>query len=113
MQPRDRGYLWDMLVACNDILGFIEGVTIERFTDDKLIRYAVERQLIVVGEAASHISDIVRTAYANIEWRSIIGLRNILAHDYGEILVSRIWKVATNRISELKNALEKILSEGN
>ena len=90
MQPRDRGYLWDMLVACNDILGFTEGVNIDGFNDNKLIRFAVERQHIVVGEAASHISDTMRAAYTDIEWRNIIGLRNILAHDYGEILVDRV-----------------------
>ena len=65
----------------------------------------------MVGEAASHISESVKTANENIEWRSIVGLRNILAHDYGEILVERVWKVATDRIPKLKAALEKILSE--
>ena len=112
MQPKDRGYLWDMLVACGDIIDFLNGISIEDFSGNKMIRYAVERQLIVVGEAASHISDAVRTGFPHIEWRSIVGLRNILAHDYGEILISRIWKVGTDRIPELKNALEKILSEG-
>ena len=111
MQPKDRGYLWDMIAACNDILSFVEGITAEQFIGGKLVRFAVERQLIVVGEAASHVSETVRAANVKIEWRSIIGLRNILAHDYGEILVRRVWKVATDRIPELKSALEGILAE--
>ena len=64
-----------------------------------------------MGEAALHLSETVRKVNEDVEWRSIIGLRNILAHDYGEILVGRIWKVATDRIPELKSALEGILAE--
>ena len=53
MQPKDPAYLWDMVAACDDILGFIKGITAKQFADEKLVRVAVERQLIVVGEAAS------------------------------------------------------------
>jgi uncharacterized protein with HEPN domain len=39
---------------------------------------------------------------------NIIGLRNKLAHDYGEILAERIWLIARNSMRELKCELEKI-----
>ena len=111
MQPKDRGYLWDMVTACNDIIDFVREMSADEFAENKLVRFAVERQLMVVGEAASHLSETVRISHQNIKWRSIVGLRNILAHDYGEILVERVWKVATTRIPELKSALEHISSE--
>ena len=34
MQPKDRGYLWDMVVACGDILSFVKGISTEQFTID-------------------------------------------------------------------------------
>jgi len=44
----------------------------------------------------------------SIPWKNIIGLRNKLAHDYGEILAERIWVISRNSIQELKDELEKI-----
>jgi uncharacterized protein with HEPN domain len=44
----------------------------------------------------------------NIPWRNIIGLRNKLAHDYGEILAERIWNIAKTSIPELLKEIEKL-----
>jgi uncharacterized protein with HEPN domain len=52
----DKGYLWDMKEACEDILQFTEGISFNEFEQNKLIRFAVERQLLVIGEAANHVS---------------------------------------------------------
>jgi uncharacterized protein with HEPN domain len=38
----DKGYLWDMKDACDDILEFTEGVSYHEFEKNKLIRFAVE-----------------------------------------------------------------------
>ncbi|MFP4499824.1 MAG: HepT-like ribonuclease domain-containing protein [Candidatus Hydrogenedentota bacterium] len=41
----------------------------------------------------------------------IIGQRNVLTHEYGEILHEAIWAVATRRAPELIAALRKLLPE--
>ena len=50
-ENRDAAYLWDILQAARDILGFISGLTFEQFAEDKRTRFAVERQLLAIGEA--------------------------------------------------------------
>lgn len=57
MQPetKDAAYLWDMLQAASDILDFTTGVSFEQFSKDKKTRFAVERQLLAIGEAANHV----------------------------------------------------------
>ena len=35
-----------------------------------------------------------------------LGLRNILAHDYGEIDESRVWWTVQNKVPELKARIE-------
>jgi len=69
------------------VLDFIRGVTYVHFCNDKLVRYAVERRIEVIGEAARHISESFKIMHPEIPWRRIIGQRNILAHEYGEILL--------------------------
>jgi len=44
-----------------------------------------------------------------IPWQQIIGLRNILAHEYGEIKVERIYTAATVNVPELLKLLDKLI----
>lgn len=81
LDDRNRAYLWDITEACKDIIGFIKGISYEEFSENKLIRYAVERQIMVIGEAANHLSDGFMSDTPQIPWKRIIGLRNIIAHE--------------------------------
>ena len=101
MQPKDKGLLWDMKTAGEDIQAFLNGIPYHVFVDDKKTRYAVERLLLVIGEAANHISDEFKTDHPEISWKRIIGLRNVLAHEYGEILIDRIWNISQTSVPEL------------
>lgn len=111
MRPaeRDAALLWDMLEAAREIAGFVESLTPAKFDADRRTRYAVERQLLVIGEAARSVSDELKRAQPAIPWQSIVGQRNVLAHEYGEVLVERIWLVATERIPELIRLLEPLV----
>lgn len=111
MQPeeRDAAYLWDMREAAQEVLDFIRGVNYARFASDKILRYAVERQVHVIGEAAKRVSDTFRKSHPEVPWKGIIGLRNVLAHEYGEVLVERIWRVATERLPELVEVLDPLI----
>jgi uncharacterized protein with HEPN domain len=111
MQPegRDAAYLWDMREAAQEVLDFIRGVDYARFSSDKILRYAVERQIHVIGEAAKRVSDTFRESHPEVPWKGIIGLRNVLAHEYGEVLVERIWRVATERLPELVQVLNPVI----
>jgi len=109
LEDRDLALLWDMREAARDITTFLQGVTFFHFDSNKMLRYAVERQLVVIGEAANHLSETFKKAHPEIPWKGIIGQRNVLAHEYGEILVERIWLVATERIPELLQLIDPLI----
>jgi len=108
---KDKSYLWDIREACKDILSFIDGVSFHDFSNSKMVRYAVERQILVIGEAANHLSEEFVICSKDIPWSKIIGMRNIIAHEYGEILVDRIWITAKDHIEELLNSVDSFLEE--
>lgn len=110
-EERDLAYLWDMLQASRDIVEFTRGLSFLQFSSDKRTRLAVERQLLVIGEAASHVSDGFREAHSEVPWTGIVGQRNVLAHDYGEILVERIWLVTQRNIPALVDQLSALLPD--
>lgn len=68
-------------------------------------RYATERQLVTLGEAANHVSAGARQQLPHVEWSRILGLRNKLAHDYGEIPTKRVWLIAIDSVSKLRRQL--------
>lgn len=113
MQPeqRDAALLWDMREAACEIAQFVKGISYEEFESNKVLRYAVERQILVIGEAAGRVSSTFRDAHPEIPWVSIVAQRNILAHEYGEILVERIWRVSSERIPELIRLLDPLIPQ--
>ena len=91
-----------------DINEFTCSIEYYQFEQDKMRKLAVERQLEVIGQAANKISIEAQKLFKNIPWKNIIGLRNKLAHDYGEILAERIWIISKNPIQELLKELKQI-----
>jgi uncharacterized protein with HEPN domain len=82
---RDAASLWDMIQAIRRIQDFTANLSFEDYQESILIQSAVERQLEILGEAAGRISEDFRRAHLEIDWRRIVGLRNILTHRYDEI----------------------------
>ena len=108
-EERDIASLWDMREAARDILEFIHAVSYTDFAASKVLRYAVERQLLVIGEAARRVSSAFKAGHPDIPWQSLIAQRNVIAHEYGEILVERIWRVASERLPELVRQLDPLI----
>jgi uncharacterized protein with HEPN domain len=98
-----------MREAGRAIAEFIAGVGYGRFEADKMLRSAVERQFLIIGEAARQVSPGFREAHPEVPWRGVVGLRNVLAHEYGEVLVERLWLFATQRVPELVSILDKLI----
>ena len=108
MQPeqRDAGYLWDMLDAARTVEQLSSNQDFTQYSNDRRTQLAVERSLEIIGEAASRVSTSFRNAHPEIPWRQIIGQRNVLIHEYGEIKQERIWKTVTENIPQLIELLK-------
>lgn len=105
LNERDKSYIYDMLTYSNEIIDIINDENHASFLSNRVKRLAVERLIEIIGEAANHISEEVVNKNDDIPWSKIIGLRNKIVHDYGEILTDRIWLIASKSIPELINLL--------
>jgi uncharacterized protein with HEPN domain len=108
LNENDLSFFIDIIDCIFDINEFTNSIEYYQFEKDKMRRLAVERQLEVIGQAANKISIDIQNNLKNIPWKNIIGLRNKLAHDYGEILAERTWKISKDSIQGLLKELEKI-----
>src|SRR5215211_7688699 len=109
LDEQAKSYLWDIREAAREINEFVNGVKLHQFEKNKILRYAIERQLHVIGEAAVHISPQFRKKHPEINWARLIQLRNVLAHEYGEMLTNRVWLAATEGLHELIKTLDELL----
>jgi uncharacterized protein with HEPN domain len=108
LDDRDKSYIYDMLLYANEILEIIKDETQASFLPNRIKRLAIERLIEIIGEAANHLSPEIIDNNPDIPWSKIIGLRNKIAHDYGEILSERIWLIASVSVPDLICKLQEI-----
>src|SRR5213596_1989392 len=108
MRPEDRdaAYMHDAVEAGQGIAKFMRDVTYERYLEDDRTRLAVERELTIIGEATKRMSAAFRQSHPEIDWPKIVGLRNVLMHEYDEIDNHRIFVIATELAPKLIAQLE-------
>lgn len=112
MRPEAGAHLWDAADAARLVDEFIRGRSEADFTSDLIVRSAVERQLEILGEALNRL----RRDDADTEARvpgldRIVGMRNILAHEYGDIDYEIVWRAATIGVPALIPVLDELVDE--
>ena len=81
------------------------------FVDSTLIQDAVIRNLQTLGESARNLSEQIRSSHPDVDWRGIMGFRNVVVHDYLGVNLVRVWEVVELHLPALKTQVEAMLSE--
>lgn len=80
MPFRDNStHLRDILEAINHIEVFLVGMSFEAYKSDFRTRFAVERQMQVIAEAAVRLGDEADNVAPGPDWKGFRGMGNILA----------------------------------
>ncbi len=105
-------YLADITGACEAIARFLAGSDYAAYRDAELTRSAVERQLIVIGEAVNALLRLEPSLADRISHaRRIVDFRNQLAHDYAAVDHAVVWSIATKEVPVLRAECEAIVAE--
>ncbi len=104
----DRLYLHHMVERCHRVTRFI-GPGKKAFMESEALQDAVIRNVEVIGEAAKRVSAQTRARLAELDWKAICGMRDVLIHDYIGVDLDEVWNVASSRIPELQAVLERFL----
>lgn len=81
------------------------------FERDELIQNWVVHHLQVIGEVTRHLSSRLQEHHPEVPWSRIIGMRNILVHDYFAIDTEAVWQAVERDLPELKRSIETIVHE--
>jgi uncharacterized protein with HEPN domain len=98
-------YLDDMIAFGEKVSAYSQGLDQQEFVGNSLVYDATLRNLELIGEAATHIPDAVRSANPQIPWRLVIPTGNRLIHGYLGIDDDTVWSIIQDDLPALLPAL--------
>jgi uncharacterized protein with HEPN domain len=104
-----------ILEAIDGIENSTSGKTIDDFSSDWLLRHGVRRGIEMISEATRRIPPEMQAAQPQIPWQQIMGIGNVLRHEYHRVSDRVVSNVVQNYLSALKAAviaLDAPLDEG-
>ncbi|HEX7679045.1 MAG TPA: HepT-like ribonuclease domain-containing protein [Thermoanaerobaculia bacterium] len=104
----DAFYISDMLTYARRTAERVHGLSREDFDATLAHQESVAYNIMIIGEAASKVSDETRAAYPVIPWNQIKAMRNQIVHGYAETDHNELWDTATKDIPILIAELERI-----
>ncbi len=106
---KDRLRLLDMRDAAEKARRYAAGRTRADIEDDEILGSALVREVVVIGEAANHVSEETRALAPDIDWGDIVGMRNNLVHAYWKINYDVLWDVITYKLPPLITELNRLI----
>ena len=107
---RDRHRLNDILEALDWIAGVIAGRTEAEFLADETLCYAVAQKPTIIGEAVARLSPEMKLRNRSVPWSDVVGLRNILVHEYFGIYWPLVWQTAVDHAPVMRRHVGDILN---
>ncbi len=111
MHPRAPKLLEDIRSAADFVKAATDGLALQQFKQDRLLRQAVERNFEIIGEAMRRLEkDDPDTAARITDYRRIIAFRNVLIHGYDVIDPAIVWSAVEVDLAPLLADVQVLLN---
>lgn len=108
-KDRDKLFLLHIRDAIEKIESYMKKGTFSEFAKKDLLFDAVVREIGIIGEAATNLSQDFIEKHPEIPWKEISGIRNKLIHDYWQLDLQVIWDTLHKDLPKLKEQIKKLL----
>ncbi|HEY0153999.1 MAG TPA: HepT-like ribonuclease domain-containing protein [Longimicrobium sp.] len=95
--------------AAREAIGFATGRTRDDLETDRQLLLAIVKDVEIVGEAASRLSEEFRIQHPELPWKAIVAMRNRLIHAYFDVNRDIVWNTVTVDLPFLATVVEDIL----
>ncbi len=109
MRPDDRTRLMHMLDSANEAIAFLDDMSPEELSTNRMALNAIVRAVEVIGEAAAQMSPEYRAKHPQVPWPRIIGMRNRLIHAYFDIDHQIVYSTVRNDLPALIEQIGPLL----
>lgn len=108
-EERDPAFLWDMREAARKLADLVLQTSEAEFPAAETLRFAVERLVLVLGEAAARVSETYRLQHPEIPWSRLQKMRNLVAHTYGKKGARELYRACREHLVPLSIRLESMV----
>ncbi len=113
MQHRDWKFRTaDILDAIAAIQKYSDNMNFQQFVSDRKTVDAVIRNLIIIGESASHIPEEIYREFPEIPWAEMRGMRNLVVHEYFGVNDKILWDTIQIDLPQLLKKLQNLIDRG-
>jgi len=111
---RDKNlFIEDILNSIDYIFEYLNGYEYEDFKSDRKTFLAVVKEFEIISEAIKHIINDLEQIDKTYPYKSIIGFRNILVHEYFGINYLTVWNSVFYELPKLKQIVNRLKKEIN
>lgn len=89
----------------------IQGIGFDEYRDSFTLRRAAERAVQIISEAAKVLPSELTTRHGDAPWSAIIGIGNVLRHEYQHIDDRRLWEIVTVHLPRLRPVVLRMIAE--
>ena len=107
---RDKERLEHIINAIDNVFSFAKGKTVDELDADKMLLYAVVKNIEIIGEAAFRLTKEFCQKHPETPWISIVTMRHVLVHDYYQIKTKEVWKVINEDLQPLRDQISLYLT---
>jgi uncharacterized protein with HEPN domain len=111
MRRDDEIRLHHMLQAAREAISFAKGKSRSDLDIDRMLTLSLVKELELIGEAATKVSEETQHQFTDIPWAEIVGMRNRLIHTYFDINLDIVWQTVVQDLPPLLSSLENILPD--
>ena len=108
---RDAQRIEHMLGFVRRGLEILDGVNLETYLSSLGLQEQVEVNMIHLGEAAARVSDEIKDAHPEIPWREMVGMRNVLTHEYFRVKPAVLFETIVAHFKLLESQLDELQDE--
>jgi len=112
MQRKDQIILKKVIDEIDIGSQMLEGLSLETFLENEILKRAVSMTIINIGELVKNISDELRNERKDIPWKAIAGMRDLTAHKYQTLRMEDVYRTAKQDFPMLKTQLQGVLDSG-
>jgi len=103
--------LLHILHEIDGIASVVSGLQAVDIASDYMRLRAFERGIQIISEAVKKLPAELRDRYPQAPWRAIIGIGNLLRHEYHRISPAEIHDIATRDLPELRPVIASMLAD--
>lgn len=102
-------YFDDIKIAIERIEKYTNSFSFEQFLKDQKTQDAVARNIEIIGEAVKKIPNEIKEKYPEVMWREAAAMRDILIHDYPDIIPKTVWDTVMISIPKFKEQVLNVI----